>query len=138
MNVSSKWPIAWNNSRHAPSWQFYLHCGIEDTGSPGIICIVCHHVLRHPSQHGTSSMGKHLLEKAHIANLDELTVSEVTELASSKIAETALAILKQQGSRGIPIVRLQRSIKMQAEQSLMLCLHSFLGGSSNILTSIFA
>jgi len=78
MNVGSKRPIAWNNSRHALSWQFYVHCGIEETGSPGIICIVCHQVLRHPSEHGTSSMGKDLQAKAHIAKLNELTVSEVT------------------------------------------------------------
>jgi hypothetical protein len=57
MNVGSKLPIAWNDSRHAPSGRFYLHCGIDETGSPGIICILCHHVLRHPSEHGTSSMG---------------------------------------------------------------------------------
>ena len=108
MNVGSKRPIAWKNSRHAPSWRFYLHCGIEETGSPGIICIVCHQVLRHPSEHGTSSMGKHLLAKAHIAKLNELTESEVTELTSSTVDETALAILKRQGSRGITIVSLQR------------------------------
>ena len=112
MNEGLKRPIAWNNSRHAPSWRFYLHCGIEETGSPGIICIVCHQVLRHPSEHGTSSMGKHLLAKAHIAKLNELTVSEVTELTSSTVAETALAILKRQGSRGIPIVSSQRKIKL--------------------------
>src|SRR5258705_4805108 len=63
MNVGSKRWIAWNNSRYAPSWRFYLHCGMEENGSPGLICIVCHQVLRHPSEHGTSSMGKHLLEK---------------------------------------------------------------------------
>jgi len=73
MNVGSKRPIAWNASRHAPSWRFYSHCGIEETGSPGIICIVCHQVLRHPAEHGTSSMGKHLLAEAHIAKLNELT-----------------------------------------------------------------
>jgi len=110
MNVDSKRPMAWNNSRHAPSWQFYLHCGIEVTGSPGIICIVCHQVLLHPSEHGTSSMGKHLLAKAHIAKLNELTESEVTELTSSTVDETALAILKRQGSRGITIVSSQRKI----------------------------
>jgi len=110
MNVGSKRPIAWNASRHAPLWRFYLHCGIEQTGSPGIICIVCHQVLRHPSEHGTSSMGKHLLAKAHIAKLNELTESEVTELTSSTVDETALAILKRQGSRGITIVSLQRKI----------------------------
>ena len=108
MNVGSKRPRAWTNSRHAPSWRFYLHCGIEETGSPGIICIVCHQVLRHPSEHGTSSMGKHLLAKAHIAKLNELTESEVTELTSTTVDETALAILKRQGSRGITIVSLQR------------------------------
>jgi len=104
MNKRSKPPIAWNNCRHAPSWRFYLHCGMAENGSPGIICIVCHEVLRHPSEHGTSSMGKHLLAKAHIAKLNELTESEVTELTSSTIDETALAILRRQGSRGIPIV----------------------------------
>jgi len=98
MNVGSKWPIAWNNSRNVPSRRFYWHCAIEETGSPGIICIVCHQVLRHPSEHGTSSMGKHLLAKAHIAKLNKLTESEVTELTSSTLDETALAILKRQGS----------------------------------------
>jgi len=108
INVCSKRPIAWKNSRHAPSWRFYVHCGIEETGSPGIRCIVCHQVLRHPSEHGTSSMGKHLLAEAHIAKLNELTEPEVTELTSSTADETALAILKKQGSRGITIVCLQR------------------------------
>jgi hypothetical protein len=110
INVGSKGPIAWNNTRHVPSWRFYLHSGIEETGSPGIICIVCHQVLRHPSEHGTSSMGKHLLAKAHIAKLHELTESEDTELTSSTVDETALAILKRQGCRGITIVTLQRKI----------------------------
>ena len=82
INVGSKLSIAWKNSRHAPSWQFYLHCGIEETGSHGIICIICHRGLRHPSEHGTSSMGEHLLAKAHIAKLNELTESKVTELTS--------------------------------------------------------
>jgi len=110
MNEGSKRPIAWNDSRHAPSWRFCLHCGIEETSSPGIICIVCHQILRHPSKHGTSSMGKHLLAKAHIAKLNELTESEVTELTSSSVDETALAILKRRGSQGITIVSLQRKI----------------------------
>jgi len=110
MNVGSKRPIAWNNSRHAPSWRFYLHCGMEENGSPGIICIVCHQVLRHPSEHGTSSMGKHLLVKAHIAKLNELTELEVTELTSLTVDETALAILKRQGSQGITIVSSLRQI----------------------------
>jgi hypothetical protein len=110
MNVDSKRPIAWKNSRHVSSWQFNLHCGIEETGSPGIIYIVCQQVLRHPSEHGTSSQGKHFLAKAHIAKLNELTESEVTELTSLTVDETALAILKRQGSRGITIVSLQKKI----------------------------
>jgi hypothetical protein len=110
MNVSSKRPIAWKNSSHAPWWRFYLHCGIEETGSPGIICIVCHQVLRHPSEHGTSSMGKHLLANAHIAKLNKLTESEVTEVTSSTVDETALAILKRQGSRRITIVSVPRTM----------------------------
>jgi hypothetical protein len=74
MNVGSKGPITWNNSRHAPWWWFYLHCGIEETGSTGIICIICHQVLRHPSEDGTSSVGKHLLAITHITKLNEFTV----------------------------------------------------------------
>jgi len=108
MNVGSKHPIAWNNSRHASSWRFYLPCGIEETGSPGIMCIVCHEVLCHPSEHGTSLMGQHLLAKAHIAKLNQLTESDVTELTRSTVNETALAILKRQGRRGITIVSSQR------------------------------
>ena len=56
-------------------------------------------------------MGKHLLAKAHIAKLNELTVSDVTELTSSTVDETALAILKRQGSRGMIIVNSQRKIR---------------------------
>ena len=110
INVDLKRPIGWNNSRHATSWWFYLQCGIVETGSPAIICIVCHHVLCHPSEHGTSSMGKHLLTKAPVVKLNELTVSEVPDLTSSMVNETALAILKRQGSRGIPVVSSQRKI----------------------------
>jgi len=111
MNVDSKWTIAWKKSRHVPSWRFYLHCGIEETGSPGIICIVCHQVLCRPSEHGTNSMGKHFLAKAHIAKLNELTQPEVTALTNSTVDETALAILKRQGSRGITIVISQSKIR---------------------------
>ena len=53
-------------------------------------------------------MGKYLLAKAHIAKLNELTESEVSELTSTTIDEEALAILKRQDSRGITIVRLQK------------------------------
>jgi len=74
MNVGSNCPIAWNDSRYASSWQFYWCCGIEKTGSPQIVWIVCHQVLRHPSDHGTSSMENQLLAKAHIAKLNKSTV----------------------------------------------------------------
>jgi len=110
MNVASKWSTGGNNSRHAPSWRFYLHCGIEQTGCLGIQFIVCHQVHRHTSAHGTSPMGKLLLPKAHIAKLNELTESEVTELTSSMVDETALAILKSEGCRGITIVCSQSQI----------------------------
>jgi hypothetical protein len=115
MNEGSKRPIPWNNPRHAPSWEFYLHCRIEATGSPGIIFIVCHQVLRHPSEPGTRSMGKHWLTKPHIAMLNELTETEVTELTSLIVHEIALAIMKTQGSLGIAIVRLQRKIRLDIQ-----------------------
>jgi len=115
MNEGSKWPIAWNNSRHAPSWWIYLHCGIEVTGSPGIICIICHPVLRHPSEHATRPMGKLLLAKALIAKLNELTETEVTKSTSTTVDETALAIMKRQGSRVITIVSMQREIRFDIQ-----------------------
>jgi len=54
--------------------------------------------------------GQTLRGKANIAKSNELTESQVTELTSSKVDETALAILKKQGSRGIKIVSFQRKI----------------------------
>jgi len=110
MNVGSTQPIAWDNSRHESSWRFYLHCGNEETGNPGFICIICHELLRHQSEHGTSSMGKHLLAKAHITKLNEFTESEVTESTRLTVDGTALAMLKRQGNRGITIVSSQRKI----------------------------
>jgi len=107
MRVGSTRSITCKNSRHAPSWQFYLHCGMEETSSRGIICIVCDQVLLHPSERGTSSMGKHLQAKAHITKLNELTLSEIEELTSSPVDEAALVILKRQGSCGITIVSSQ-------------------------------
>jgi hypothetical protein len=53
-------------------------------------------------------MGKHLLVNMQVAKSNELTVSEVTELTSLTVDETALALLNRQGSRGIPIVILHR------------------------------
>jgi len=47
-------------------------------------------------------MGKDLLAKAHIAKLNELTVSEVTKLNTSTVDAT---------SRGITIVSSQRKFK---------------------------
>ena len=88
MNVGSKHPIAWNNPGHAPLSRLYLHCGIEETGRPGILRIVCHQLLHHSSQLGTSSTGKDMQPNEQIAKLNELTESEVSELTSTTIHET--------------------------------------------------
>jgi len=55
-------------------------------------------------------MGKYLQPKVHIAKLNELRESGVTELTTSTLEETALAILKRQGSLGITIVRFQMKV----------------------------
>jgi len=99
MNLCTKHPIAENHSRYAPSWRFYWHCGFGGTGFPGIVYIVCHQCLRHLLEHGTSSMGKHLLVNVLIEKLKELTELEVSELTSTSVDEKAFAILKRQGSR---------------------------------------
>jgi len=42
-------------------------------------------------------MGKNLLAKSHIPKINELTESEITELTSLMVDETALAMLTKQG-----------------------------------------
>jgi hypothetical protein len=115
INEGSKLCIAKSNSSHALLWRFCLHCRIDVTGSPGMICIVCHQDRRHPLEYGTSSMGNHLLAKANIAKLNQLTETDVTELTSMTADETALAIVKRQGSRGITIVSIQRKIRLHIQ-----------------------
>jgi len=100
--------IAWKYSRNVLFPHFNLDCGIEDNSSPGIICIVCDQVLCHPSEHGSSSIGKHLLAKEHIAKFNELTESKVSQLTSTTVDDTALAMWKRQGSWRITIVSLQK------------------------------
>jgi hypothetical protein len=106
IDVCPKRHITWN----APLGRFNLHWEIAETGSPGIICIFCHQVFRHPSEHGTRSMVNHLLANAHITKLNKLAESDVTELTSWMDYETALAVLESQGSRGIAIVRANKKI----------------------------
>jgi hypothetical protein len=108
LDVASTPHIHCNNCKHASSWRFYLHCGLEETGSPGIKYIVCHQVLRHPSEHGTSTMVNDLLGKAHIATLNQLTESEVSELTSSTVNETAFAIPNKPSSYVISKISCQR------------------------------
>jgi len=50
----------------------------------------------------------HLLAKAHIAMLNELTESQISELTRTTVDEIALAILKRHGSRAITVESLQR------------------------------
>jgi len=114
-HVASKHSIAWNDSIHAPSWWLYSHYEIEETGSPSIKSIVCHQDLHHPSEHWTSLMWKHLLAKAPIAKLYELTETEVTELTTSMVDETASAITGRQGSQGITRVSLQMKFIMDIQ-----------------------
>jgi len=87
----------------------------EETGSPGIICIICHQVLRHLSEPGTSSMRKHLLPKPHSTKLNKLTESEVTQLTSWMVNETAFAMMNRQGSWGITKVSSQRKFTFDIE-----------------------
>jgi hypothetical protein len=104
LKVVTKNKIVWNSSRHASAWRFFKHCANAQTGSPGVICIVCYQVLTHPSENGTSTMGKHLLTKGHKAKLNELTENEVSLLTGKPTEEEALAVLKKKGSHGVMVV----------------------------------
>jgi hypothetical protein len=108
INVCSKHPTAWNNSRHECSWHSYLHSAIKETSNTGIIFIVCHEVLRHASENGINSMGKDLLAKLHIVMFNKLSQSDDTQLTSSTVNKTAFSILLRQGSQGIPVVSSKR------------------------------
>jgi hypothetical protein len=59
-------------------------------------------------------MGKHFLATVHSAKLNELTESEVSELTSTTVYGTALAMLKRLGSHGITIGRLQKNSYLTA------------------------
>jgi len=85
IKVGSNHPIGSNNSQHASSWQFYWHCWIEEAGCHEILYTICHQVRHNPSGQWTSSMRKHLGAEAHIAKLNKLTESEVTELTSWRL-----------------------------------------------------
>jgi len=60
-------------------------------------------------------MGNHLLPKAHIAKLNILTESEDTQLTSSTVDETALAILNRQQSQRITMVSSQSKIRFDIQ-----------------------
>jgi len=60
-------------------------------------------------------MGIHLLAKAQIAKLNQLTDSEVAEVTTSTVYEISLAFLKRQGRRGVTIVSWQRKIIFDIE-----------------------
>jgi hypothetical protein len=55
-------------------------------------------------------MGKQSLANAHIAMLNELSEGVVTELTSTMVDETVLAILMLKGSDGVTIVTWQKKI----------------------------
>jgi hypothetical protein len=93
-----------NNFRHAPSLQLTVSCKLEVSGSPGMLCVVCHHVRHHLPDYGTGLVGTQLQTTAQIAKLDELTVSESTELTGSMVDETALTMLRAHSSQGNQIV----------------------------------
>jgi len=60
-------------------------------------------------------MAKHLLPKAQFEMLEELTELKVTELTSSTVDESALAIMRRPECQGITIVRSQRIFKLDIQ-----------------------
>jgi hypothetical protein len=65
-------------------------------------------------------MSEHLQAKADIAEFNESTVSEVSELTSAMVDGAALGILKRHGSRGILIISSQRKITFTIQVSSIL------------------
>ena len=94
--------------------------------------------FHHLSEYGTSSMGTHLVAKAHITMWTELTEWEVTEFNSSMVNDTALAILRRQGCRRITIVRSQTKfiLDIQVQSILTELTHKILQTGSEGLWNI--
>ena len=103
MNVETKTTILWSGSRHTAARQFYKHCTKTENGCPGVICIICHTVLVHPSENRTSTMAKHLQSKTPKVELNKLTESNVSLLTGTAGDEQALAVLKKKGSQGVMV-----------------------------------
>jgi hypothetical protein len=60
-------------------------------------------------------MRQHYLATAHIAKLNKFTEHEVTELISTTVDDTALAMLKRQGCPVITIVSFQSKIRFDIQ-----------------------
>ena len=111
MYVETKTTIVWSGFQHAAAWRFYKYCTKTDNGCPCVICIVCHTVLVHPSENGTSTMVKHLQSKIHKAELNKLTESDVSLLAGTAGDKQALAVLKKKGSQGVMVASSSHQIQ---------------------------
>jgi hypothetical protein len=103
----SKHTIGGSNYRHTPLWHFYFKCITVEVSIPCILWIICHQVLRYPSEYVIGIMGKDSIAKVQIGYLHKLTDSNVTHFTSSIVKEIALATLQRKGSRGIVIVSWQ-------------------------------
>lgn len=101
--ATTKKPITWNGRKSASAWRFYKQCATVEEGRPFIVCIVCHQLIVHPAETGTSAMAKHLLRKEHVNKLNELTEMERDELSSTAVDEQALDVLKKKGSLGVVV-----------------------------------
>ena len=71
----------------------------------------------HPIRIWDQLSGETLAGKCSYRKVKQLTESEVTELTSSTVDETALAILKRQGSRGITIVSVPRKMMVNIQSN---------------------
>jgi len=88
MNVSSKRPIS-GIILDIASWRFLFI--FAELCRPAVMesyCIVCHPVLRHPSEHGTAQWANTGLAKVHIGKVKRLTVSWSNRTDQFDIDET--------------------------------------------------
>jgi hypothetical protein len=67
---------------------------------------VYHQVLPHPSEHGTGSMGYHMLATAYSTKLHKLSSLEVTDFTISMLNKAALARMMRKEGGGSTIASL--------------------------------
>lgn len=95
----TEFQVNWDAKYTSDVWDTFRQC-IDDKGWPGVICIICKHILEHPKKDGPSAMKKHQQVKA--------CQRAATNILKDKKNTTIAALLACQGVVGQGVCTLNR------------------------------